>query len=97
MPSNRQIMCPKCGQADAVRKVSALVAEGTWTSETTGLGWGIGENSPDLLAWVGVSTARSGVAARLALPRKPAQPPGYGWAAVYGFGRLALVLFVGLP
>ena len=29
-------------------------------------------------------------------PAKPAKPPGYGWAAVYGLGRLALVMFVGL-
>ncbi len=91
-----QVTCPKCGQADTVRKVSALVTDGTWNSESAGLGLGIGKDSPELVALVGTSTSRSDLATKLAPPRKPAQPHGYGWAAVYGLGRLALVAFVGV-
>ena len=91
-----QVTCPKCGQADAVRKVSALIADGTWASESTGLALGISENSPELMAVVGSSISRSELAARLAPPRKPARPHGHGWAIAYGLGRFALVAFVGL-
>ena len=45
MHTTRQMICPKCGQADAVRKVSALVADGTWSSDSAGLGLSIGVNS----------------------------------------------------
>ena len=95
MHATGQVTCPKCGQADAVRKVSALVADGTWTSESAGLGLGISRNSPELMAVAGSSISRSELAANLAPPRKPARPHGHGWTVTYGLGRFALVAFVG--
>ncbi len=51
MHAARQVTCPKCGQADAVRKVSALIADGTWTRESAGLGLGIVRILLNLWLW----------------------------------------------
>lgn len=96
MATTQLILCPKCGRSDAVRKVSAIVAQGTQTSETAGLGLGLGNHSLDLMPFVGTSTSRSALAMKLAPPAKPAKPMGYGWVALFTLGRLALALFVGL-
>lgn len=96
MGATKPILCPKCGCADAVRKVSAIVSKGTWSSETAGIGLGLGDRSLDLMPFIGTSTSRSALAAMLVPPAKPAKPLGYGWAAAFTVGRLALVLFVGL-
>ena len=96
MSATQPIRCPKCGRTDAVRKVSAIVAEGTRTSETAGIAVGFGDRSLDLMPIVGTSTSLSMLAAKLAPPNKPAKPLGYGLAAVFMIGRLTLVLFVGL-
>lgn len=96
MRTNQPIVCPKCGRADAVRKVSAIVAEGMRTSETAGLGLGLGHHSLELMPFVGTSTSRSALAVRLAPPAKPGKPLGYRWTAAFMVGRLAMVLFVGV-
>lgn len=90
------ILCPKCGRADAVRKVSAIVAEGTRTGETSGIALGLGDRSFDLMPFVGTTISRSALAAKLAPPAKPAKPLGNGWNAAFTVGRSALLLFVGL-
>ena len=96
MSATQPIRCPKCGRADVVRKVSAIVTEGTRTSDASGIALGLGERSLDLMPFVGTSTSRSMLAAKLAPPAKPVKPLGYGLAAIYMVGRLMLVLFVGL-
>lgn len=96
MSATQPIRCPKCGRSDAVRKVSAIVTEGTRTSETAGIALGLGDRSLDLMPFVGTSTSRSMLAAKLAPPAKPTKPPGYSLAAALMVGRLTLVLFVGL-
>jgi hypothetical protein len=96
MSTTEPILCPKCGRADAVRKVSAIVAKGTRTGETGGIALGLGDRSFDLMPFVGTSISRSALAARLAPPARPAKPLGYGWMAAFMVGRLALVLCVGL-
>ncbi len=96
MHATGQVTCPKCGQADAVRKVSAIVAEGTRTGETGGIALGLGDRSLDLMPFVSTSTSRSALAAKLAPPAKPAKPLGNGWTAAFTVGRSALVVFVGL-
>ena len=94
MSASQQVICPKCGRADAVRKVSNLVAEGTRTGEIVGIGLGIGDRSLDLMPFVGSSTSRSLLAAKLSPPTQPVKPHGYGWTAALIFFRLGLALFV---
>ncbi len=98
MSASQQVICPKCGRADAVRKVSNLVAEGTRTGEIVGIGLGIGDRSIDLMPFVGFSTSRSLLAAKLFPPPKPVKPHGYGWAAAlitnYPFEKASILHFM---
>lgn len=92
MPESK-IVCPKCGRADAVRKVTSIVSEGTVTTDMSGLGIATSEHGGELVGMMGSATSRSVLAARLAPPVKPAQAFGYGWVGVFLFSRIGLGLF----
>ena len=92
MPESR-IVCPKCGRADAVRKVTSIVLEGTVTTDMSGLGVTTSEHGGELVGMMGSATSRSVLAARLAPPVKPASAFGYGWVGVFLFSRIGLGLF----
>lgn len=96
MSASQQVICPKCGRADAVRKVSNLVAEGTRTGEIVGIGLGIGDRSIEVTPFVGSSTSRSLLAGKLLPPAQPVKPPGYGWTTALIVFRLGLALFIAL-
>lgn len=92
MVSKSQIICPKCHRADAVRKVSALVAEGTYTGESSGVAYVQAEHGVDMIPVMQTSTSRSILAAKLSPPRKPEKPFGYGCTAALLMTRLGLAL-----
>lgn len=43
------LYCPQCGQIDSVRKVSAIVSDGTSSSRYMGYGDGIGYSSHGMI------------------------------------------------
>lgn len=92
MPESR-IVCPKCGRADAVRKVTSIVSEGTFTTDVSGLGVATSDHGGELVGMMGSATSRSILTARLAPPVKPVQAFGYGWVGVFLFSRIGLGLF----
>lgn len=92
--SGTRAICPKCGRADAVRKVTAIVSEGTVTTDTSGLGVMTGEDGGELVGFSGVSASRSALVQKLSPPQKPSKPFGYRWVGVLLFSRIGLGVFV---
>lgn len=87
------IACPKCGRADAVRKVTSIVSDGTVLTDMSGLGFVPSERGGELVGILGSSTSRSVLVERLSPPRDPAKPSGYSWVGLFLFTRLGLALF----
>lgn len=96
MLNKSQIVCPKCQRADAVRKVSAVVAEGTQVVESSGAAYVPAKHGSALIPVAETSVSRSALAAKLAPPRKPAKPFGYGCVAVLLMTRLGLALLASI-
>lgn len=92
--AEKRMVCPKCGQADAVRKVTSLVSAGTVLTDTSGLGLATSENGGELVGLMGWSISRSVLVAKLSPPRKPARPFGYGCIGLFLLTRVGLALFV---
>ena len=91
--AEKRIVCPKCGRADAVRKVTSIVSEGTVMTDTSGLGLATSERGGELVGMLGSSTSRSVLVEKLSPPRKPAKPFGYGCVGLFLFTRVGLALF----
>lgn len=88
------VQCPRCGQSDAIAKVTAIVADGTNLAETGTLGMPLLANDSSLLGFWGTSTSRSTLASQLAPPAKPSKPIGYGWAIILLIARSTLAVIV---
>ena len=92
-----KVVCPKCGQSDAIRRVSSIVSEGTSYTENKGVGLGIGQDELQILSGFSDSTSRSMLASALARPQKPSVPRTAGWLRLFPITRLicaVLILFV---
>lgn len=92
MLNKSQIVCPKCQRADAVRKVSALVGEGTHAAETSGIAYVQAEHGLDVIPVVQTSVSRSALAAKLSPPKKPTKRSGYGCVGALLMTRMGLAL-----
>lgn len=92
--SESRIVCPKCGRADAVRKVSSIVSSGTTYTENQTLGMGIDGKDLEFFSGVGSSQSRSALASALARPTKPIGPPTGGWFRRFPTIRLTCAGFV---
>jgi hypothetical protein len=92
MLNKSQIVCPKCQRADAVRKVSALVGEGTHAGETSGIAYVQAKHGLDVIPVVQTSVSRSALAAKLSPPKKPTKPSGYGCVGALLMTRMGLAL-----
>lgn len=71
----QRAVCPRCGQIDAVRKVSAVVSEGTTSSEQIGIAPNLMGSDLYLVGLQGSS--RTKLAQRLAPQAR--RPGGVGW------------------
>lgn len=78
-----KLVCPKCGRADAVRKVTSIVDEGTTFTESNRLGMSIGGGDAEFYSGFGNSVSRTGLATTLAAPKKPTQPFRRGWSGIF--------------
>lgn len=94
--SSSLVACPRCGRVDTVRKVSAIVRQGTRTASGVGLTLLAGKGGLELAPTMHTSTSSSTLAAMLAPPSKPAAPMGNGCLAALIFSRVGLVL-VSIP
>lgn len=92
-----KIVCPMCGRADAVRKVTAIVDEGTTYTDSRQLGMSISKGDDQYHSGLGSAISYTGLASTLAAPKKPHQPslgfpsslfPNFRWSCV----GIALVL-----
>jgi hypothetical protein len=83
------VVCPECQRADAVRKVTNIVADGSVMTEN----YGIGLTNSELIGLMGTSTSCSLLAATLAPPAKPVLSFGYGCAGLFLILRTGLGLF----
>lgn len=81
-------VCPQCGRSDTVRKVSAIVADGTTMADVRGIG--VTLDGGELVGMMGGANTRSVLAARLAPPRKPLKPRGDGCVGLLLITRLGL-------
>ena len=90
--------CGSCGSPD-VRKLSAIVGEGTWTSTSTtnGVGLAVGSHGGGALGVGTASTSHSGstaLARRLAPPARPAPPFPLALAGAAISGLLAGIFYL---
>ena len=92
--SQNRIVCPKCGRADAIRKVSSIVLAGTTQSETFGYGAARIDGETHFIDTRGYATTSTGLANRLAPPPRPAKPWSLGCVGVLLFGRIGVTLGV---
>jgi len=83
-----KLVCPKCGRADAVRKVTSIIDDGTTHTESNRLGMSIGGDEIEFYSGLGSSVARTGLVSALAAPKKPSQPSRVGWSAIVPGFRL---------
>jgi hypothetical protein len=76
-------VCPKCGRADAIRKVKSIVDEGTTYTDSNRLGMSISGDDTQFYTGFGRSVSRTELASALAPPQKPAQPFRRGWSGIF--------------
>lgn len=92
-----KLVCPKCGRADAVRKVTSIVNDGTTHTESNRLGMSISGDETAFYSGLGSSVSRTGLVSSLAAPKKPSQPSRKGWSAIFpGFRLNCAGSFLGL-
>jgi len=92
--SESRVVCPKCGRADAVRKVSSIVSAGTTYTENQTLGMGIDGKDLEFFSGFGSSQSRSALASALSCPLKPSSPPNGGWLRRFPITRLTCAGFL---
>jgi hypothetical protein len=91
------LVCPKCGRADAVRKVTSIVNDGTTHTESNRLGMSISGDEIEFYSGLGSSASHTGLVSSLAAPKKPSQPSRKGWSAIFpGFRLNCAGSFLGL-
>lgn len=91
------LVCPKCGRADAVRKVTSIVNDGTTRTESNRLGMSISGDEIAFNSGLGNSVSHTELASTLAAPRKPSQPSRKGLSAIFpGFRLNCAGSFLGL-
>ncbi|MBE2183482.1 MAG: hypothetical protein IAE89_08665 [Anaerolineae bacterium] len=83
-----KLVCPKCGQADAVRKVTSIINDGTTHTESNRIGMSISGNDTAFYSGLGNSVSHTGLASALAAPKKPSQPSRKGLSAIFPSFRL---------
>jgi hypothetical protein len=81
--SQNRIVCPKCGRADAIRKVASTVDEGTIYTDSNRLGMSISGDDTRFYTGYGRSVSHTELASALASPQKPTQPFRRGWSGVF--------------
>lgn len=92
--SESRVVCPKCGRADAVRKVSSIVSAGTTYTENQTLGMGIDGKDLEFFSGFGSSQSRSALASALSCPLKPSSPPNGGGLRRFPITRLTCAGFL---
>jgi hypothetical protein len=90
----KPIVCPKCGQFDAIRKVSSIVAEGTTFTENSGLGMAFSKKDVQFFDALGPSYSRSGLASALSRPQKPSEPSDQGCIRTLLLTRVGCTLII---
>jgi hypothetical protein len=88
--SQDRIVCPKCGRADAIRKVSSIVSAGTTQSETFGYGAARIDGETHFIDTRGYATISTGLANRLAPPHRPVKPTPLGCVSALLLSRVGL-------
>lgn len=81
--SEKKLVCPKCGRADAIRKVTSIVREGITHTDSTRLGMSISGDNTQFSTGIGNAVSRTGLASILASPKKPVQPSQDGWSGIF--------------
>lgn len=80
---DHKLVCPKCGRADAIRKVTSIVDEGTTYTDSNRLGMSIRGDDTQFYNGLGRSVSRTELASALESPRKPTQPFRRGWSGIF--------------
>lgn len=83
-----KLVCPKCGRADAIRKVTSIVNNGTTHTESNRLGMPISGDETAFYSGIGSSVSHTELALVLAAPKKPSQPSRKGLSAIFPGLRL---------
>lgn len=89
-----KVVCPKCGESDAIRKVSSIVSEGTSYAENKGVGLGIGRDELQFFSGFSDSTSRTMLTSTLARPQKPPAPRTAGWLRLFPITRLSFAFLI---
>ncbi|MDX2159899.1 MAG: hypothetical protein SF162_01105 [bacterium] len=92
--SQNRVVCPKCGRADAIRKVSSIVSAGTTQYQSVGYGAADIEGETHFVDTYSHGSASTGLANRLSAPRRPGKPWDFGCAAVLLTMRVGMSIAV---
>lgn len=90
----KQVVCPKCGQFDAIRKVSSIVSEGTTFTENSGLGIAFSKEDVQFFNAFGTSYSRSNLASALSRPQKPSKPSAQGCLRILPLTSIGCMLTI---
>ncbi len=89
-----RIVCPECGQSDAIRKVSAIVAGGTSYTQSTRVGMSISGDDTDFSSGLGSNITRTSLASALASPQKPSAPFRNSFWAIFPGLRITCMVVI---
>lgn len=89
-----KIVCPECGQSDAIRKVSAIVAGGTSYTESTRVGMSINGDDTSFSSGLGSDITQTSLASALASPRKPSAPFRNSFWAIFPGLRITCMVAI---
>jgi hypothetical protein len=92
--SKSGVVCPKCGRADAIRKVTSIVSAGTTQYQSVGYGTADIQGETHYVDTLSHGSASTGLANRLSAPRRPGKPSDFGCAAVLLTMRVGMSLVV---
>jgi len=92
--SKSGLVCPKCGRADAIRKVTSIVSAGTTQYQSVGYGTADIEGETHHVDTLSYGSELTGLANRLSAPRRPGKPSDFGCAAVLLTMRVGMSLVV---